>query len=124
MNEANRVAYREIRPETLLAKYNWFKDAAAALDKKQADISVYRARMKEMLESYNGKTRSGWSKEDRQQYNIWSSEHAGVKASYNTLASEYNAQMAKVQWRFCNVGTLPAGATTPLPREFREYTVD
>ena len=105
----------------MLEKYEWFKDAAAQLDKKQADITVYNGRITEMNTTYKDLARQNWPREDREQYNIWSSEVAGVKASYNTLAAEYNAQMAKFNWRFANAGDLPKGADKPLPREFKPY---
>ncbi len=120
--EAAQVAQEEFGPRAMLEKYEWFKDAAAQLEKKQADITVYDGRMKEMNETYKDLARQKWPREDREQYNVWSSEVAGVKASYNSLAAEYNAQMAKFNWRFANVGELPKGADTPLPREFKPYT--
>lgn len=43
------------------------------------------------------------------------------KPSYNSLAADYNSQMAKFNWRFANKGDLPPGATDPLPREFKPY---
>ena len=48
-------------------------------------------------------------------------EVSGITAGLNALASEYNAQMAKWNWRFTNVGQLPKGATEALPREFKPY---
>jgi hypothetical protein len=48
----------------------------------------------------------------------------GIKASYRTLAAEYNAAMAKFNYRFANAGDLPEGATEPLPREFATYAID
>lgn len=119
--EAARVAQDEFGPKAALAKYEWFKTAAAELDKKQADIKVYAGRMKALEEAYAGKSRSEWPREDREQWNVWSSEVAGVKASYNSLAAEYNAAMAKWNWRFTETGNLPAGAKEPLPREFKPY---
>lgn len=121
-SEAEDVAYDEFGPRQMLRKYEWFKDAAAQLEKKLADIAVYEKRMKEMKETYKDLPRHKWPREDREQYNVWSSELAGVKASYNGLAAEYNAQMAKFNWRFANKGTLPKGADMPLPREFKPYT--
>src|SRR3990167_6246123 len=91
--EAARVTQEEFGPRAMLEKYETYKDFA----------------------------RQKWPREDREQYNVWSSEVAGVKASYNTLAAEYNAQMAKFNWRFANVGELPKGADKPLPREFKPY---
>ena len=120
--EAAKVTQEEFGPRAMLKKYEWFKDAAAQLEKKQADIMVYDGRMTAMNETYKDLARQKWPREDREQFNVWSSEVAGVKASYNTLAAEYNAQMAKFNWRFANVGELPKGADKPLPREFKSYT--
>lgn len=119
--QAGQVAREEFGPRATLEKYEWFKNGAAQLDKKQADIGVYEGRMTAMNDTYKALTRDKWPREDREQYNVWSSEVAGVKASYNSLAAEYNAQMAKFNWRFANRGDLPQGATDPLPREFKAY---
>lgn len=121
--EAAQVAKQEFGPSAMLQKYSWFKTAAAELEKKQADIGVYGSRIKAMDGTYKDLARQKWPRDDREQYNVWVSEVAGVKASYNSLAAEYNAQMAKFNWSFANVGELPKGADTPLPREFKPYTV-
>lgn len=120
--EAEDVAYDEFGPKAMLKKYSWFKDASAELDKKLADIKIYEGRMVAMNETYKNLPRQKWPREDREQYNIWSSELAGVKASYNSLAAEYNSQMVKFNWKFANKGQLPQGATEPLPREYKPYT--
>lgn len=121
-SEAAKVTQEQFGPRALLAKYEWFKDASAQLDKKQADITVYESRMKGMDTTYKSVDRIKWPREDREQYNIWSSEVAGVKAGYNGLAADYNAQMAKFNYAFTNVGDLPKGADKLLPREYRTYT--
>jgi hypothetical protein len=118
---AGQVAQEQFSPKVLLQKYEWFKDASAQLDKKIADIGVYKGRLTSMKTSYGNQTRSQWARSDREQYNIWSSEVAGVIASYNSLAADYNSEMAKFNWRFTNVGDLPQGATVPLPREYKPY---
>lgn len=74
-----------------------------------------------MTTTYAGVPRTDWPRADLEQYNLWSSEFAGVIASYNGLAAEYNAQMSKANWAFTNVGDLPDGASEPLPREFATY---
>jgi hypothetical protein len=122
-NEGAKVAQEEFGPRAMLQKYEWFKDAAAQLEKKQADIAVYDSRLTGMKEAYTGVVKSAWPRDEREQFNIWVSELAGVKASYNSLAAEYNAQMAKFNWRFANKGDLPKGAENPLPREFKPYTM-
>lgn len=123
--EAQEVTHEEFGPRAALRKYEWFKDAAASLEKKRANIKVYETRIKQMEEDYieNGKpvSRRKWDRTDKEQFNQWHTELAGVKASYNALASEYNAAMAKINWKFAEVGQLPPGATTPLPRKFKPY---
>lgn len=119
-NNAAKVVQKEFYPDALLRKYEWFKDASAQLDKKQADIAVYDARLKSLTDAYAGTPRGRWPRDDREQFSIWMSEAAGVRASYNELAAEYNAEMAKFNWRFTNVGDVPQGGK-PLPREYRPY---
>lgn len=119
-----QVFQKEASPEALLRKYEWFKDAAAQLDRKQADIQVYETRFKKLRESYGNTPRREWNRDDRESENQWASELAGVKASYNGLAAEYNAQMAKENWRFCEIGRLPQGADKPLPREYKPYATE
>ncbi len=115
------VVSNEIDPAVLLQRYMWFKDAAAQLDKKAADIKVYEARLAALESQYAGVKRSAWPRDDRQEHAQILAELTGVKSSYNGLAAEYNAAMAKENWRFCEVGRLPQGASVPLPREFKPY---
>jgi hypothetical protein len=111
-SEAATVARQEFGPRELLRKYELFKDYHAQLEKKQADISVFEAR----IAATSGTDRFAQQNKFQAQ-----SELAGVIASYNTLAAQYNAGMAKFNYRFANVGMLPQGATEPLPREYAPY---
>ncbi len=119
--EAAVVAKEEFGPRAALKKYEWFKDTSAQLDKKKADIEVYQGRVDDLEETYKDTPRKEWAREDREQHNIWKSEVAGIKASYNLLAANYNSQMKKFNWKFANAGELPEGADEPLPREFKPY---
>ena len=121
VRNAKDTAFKELKASTLLKKYEWFKDASSQLDKKIADISVYDNKMKSISEAYPGVSRKDWARDDREQLSIWASELAGIKASYNSLSAEYNSQMSKINWRFCNIGDLPDGASTPLPRNYKPY---
>jgi hypothetical protein len=118
--EAAAVVQNEVGPSALLKKYEWFKNASAELDKKAADINVYTARSETIKNNYKDLPRNKWPKDDREQLSLWDTELAGIKASYNSVASEYNAQMAKINWAFTNVGQVPAGGQ-PLPREYKPY---
>jgi len=121
-NEAATVVHDETNPRTLLNKYSMLKTMHAELEKKQADIKVYKNRMSNMEADYNHVPRSQWPRDERQTYNQWSDEVAGVIASYNGLAAEYNSLMSQIQWRFTNVGDLPKGADVALPREYAPYS--
>ena len=121
-SEAENVAHEEFGARATVRKYEWFKDAAAQLQKKEADIQVYSARLKSMEADYEGTKRKDWDRTDKENMNQWQTELAGVRASYNGLAADYNSNMSKMNWRYANVGEVPAGAEA-LPREFRTYNI-
>lgn len=107
-------------------RYEWFKNAAASLNKLQTDIGVYETRLKTLNESYTGKPRSDWPRDDRQLHGQIMAEVAGVKAQYNALAANYNAKIEKWIWvLYPNVDSLPQGADKVLDkvlrREYKPY---
>ncbi|GFE69078.1 hypothetical protein CFPU101_16880 [Chroococcus sp. FPU101] len=112
---------QELSPQTLLIRYEWFKEASAQLDKKLSDIKITEDDLKELLQAYSNTSRSSWPSDDRTEYNQIKAELNGLKASYNQLAAEYNANMKKFNYAFTNIGDLPDGTTQPLPREFKPY---
>jgi hypothetical protein len=114
------VVQQQIDPAVLLQKYSWFKDAAAQLDARHADIDVYQNRFK-AIGGTLGTCPQGADRVTREQCLVWVQEVSGIIASYNDLAAEYNAQMAKWNYRFTNIGDMPKGADTALPREYRAY---
>lgn len=121
VKETAQVAHDEFGPKALLKKYEWFKDMAASCDKLKANIKVTKTRIDQMEQDYSGVPRNEWDRVDKQTMSQWKAEFAGIKGAYNDGASRYNAQMAKFNWRFTEVGDLPEGATEPLPREFKPY---
>lgn len=118
------VAHEEFGARELLRKYEWFKNASAALDEKRASIEIYGKRVKGLEDAYQGIPRKDWPKDERERHGQVQAEQVGIKAAFNSLAADYNAQMAKFNWRFCNAGDLPKGADVPLPREFKPYILD
>ena len=121
LSKASAVAEQQVDPALLLKRYEWFKDVLAQCDKKLADIEVYKTRLTLMDKDYENTPRKDWDRTDKEQYNLWTQEVAGVVASYNSLAAEYNSAMSKMNYRFTNIGALPKGASEPLPKEVREY---
>jgi hypothetical protein len=129
-NVANRLAddaanttVKEFAPSAMLRKYEWFKDTAAALDAKKASIEVYEARFASTKTSY-GADATKWPRDVRENLAQQLSEVAGIKASFNNLAAEYNADMVKFNWSvFERFGDAPKGAREVLPREFKPYIV-
>jgi len=124
VNQSVEIAKEEFGPRALLEKYEMFKDMHSALDRQKANIEVYESRITSMEADYANVPRNEWDRIDKQTMSVWQSEVAGVKASFNRTASEYNAAMAKFNYAFCNVGTLPQGATEPLPREYITYVTN
>lgn len=124
LNNASHTLYNEVAPSALLHKYGWFKDAAAQLTSKKSGIEVVEASIRSMLEDHKGEKKSAWPRDERETYNQKSAELIGLKMSFNGLAAEYNSQMAKINWAFCNVGQLPHGADKVLPREFAVYVTE
>lgn len=110
--DAVETAHREFKPSTLLKKYEWFKDVAAAIDKKRADIALYQSEIEDFKPE---------DKEDKAYIQQRKSELLGIIGSHNQLCAEYNAAMVKFNYAFTNVGSLPEGAETPLPREYKPY---
>lgn len=88
------------------------------LDAKQADLAVYERLLAHNTQTYGPAKQ--WPRDVRETYALRESEAAGIRASYNQLAAEYNAEMSKFNWRFTNVGDVPQGGQ-PLPREYRPY---
>ncbi len=119
--EAVDVAHEEYGARAAVRKYEWFKDTAAQLQKKMADIEVYKQRISVMEKDYEGTKRKDWDRTDKEQKNQWHNELAGVRASYNGLAAEYNSNMSKANFRYANVGDVPAGSEA-LPINFSAYT--
>ena len=121
INNGFDTAYQEFKPETLLKKYETFKDMSASLDEKVASIDVLKNQLVALNDQYKGEKRKDWARVDASQYNVLSSTISGEIISYNELASQYNSEMSKFNWRFTNAGDLPQGATKVLPREYKPY---
>jgi hypothetical protein len=102
--EAAQVAKEEFGPRASLRKYEWFKDASQVLQKKERDVAIAEAKCQALEASYAGVPRGQWPRSDREQYNVWASELAGIKASYNGLVAEYNAASSKFNWEFAKSG--------------------
>jgi len=111
--EAVSVAKEEFGARKSLKKYEWFKDAAEAIQSRANTIKVYEDNIARMKQDYKGVPRSKWDRWDKEQYNQWQMEVVGLKASYNLIVKEYNAQSKKFNWKLYE--------TSELPRTFKEY---
>lgn len=105
------TAYKEYKPETLLKKYEYFKDLSASIDKKRADIMLFESTLK------------ATDKKDSE-YNQLRSELLGIISIHNSLCADYNSQMAKFNYKFCNKGSMPESNLEPLPREIKPYITE
>ena len=120
VGSAAKILRDEISPVELNRKYEWFKDAYAVLESKRATLDGYKADRVGLDKTY-GADASKWPRDVRTDQSLLRSEARGIAASYNNLAADYNAEMAKWHTRFINVGRLPAGGNGELPREVAQY---
>lgn len=124
VGEAATVAREEFGPRELLRKYSQFKDTHAALAAQKSSIDTMQAGIDAFKADYKDVPKKDWPRDERQAYNMNRSAVSGMKLRFNSVAAQYNADMAKFNYRFCNVGTLPEGASEPLPREYVTYIVN
>lgn len=114
--DASETVYQETKVSTLLKKYQYFKDMSASIDKYRADIEMYQSEIADLKADSTTKDR-----EDKYYIQQRKSELIGIISAHNQLCSDYNSAMSKINYAFCNQGTMPATNLTPLPREFKPY---
>lgn len=98
--EGRQVIKEELGPRAMLKKYEWFKDAAAQLDKYKADIVNFQEQIDDLRADYEGVPRKDWDRVDKQTMSQYKQQRTGVLAMYNRLAAQYNAQSNKVNWQY------------------------
>ena len=121
LSKAVNVVAEQVDPQRLLREYETFKEIHAALTSRRQGIDVLQSRVSTFMQDYEGVSRKDIPRDDRNALTQMRSERAGMVLMFNDLAADYNARMAKVNFRFCNVGDLPQGVTEPLPRNYVLY---
>lgn len=117
--DALNTAKKEFAPSALLKKYEYFKQLSAAIDKKRADIAMYR---EEILSYYDDNSKPlSTDKNERFYLEQRKSELIGIISVHNQLVAEYNTRMVEFNYRFTNVGDLPYSNAEPLQREYKTY---
>lgn len=106
-SDGAKTIEKQYSPSALLKKYEYFKDLSAAIDKKRADIEMYKEQIREEI--------------DHVEKLQLKSELRGIISIHNQLCADYNSAMAKFNYRFTNKGDLPATNLEPLPREIKPY---
>jgi len=107
VGDAQDTAFEEFKASTALKKYEWFQTCSATLDEKFNTIKVYEQNIIDLDGLYVNIPRRDWDQIDKQQYNQWRAEITGIKASYNKVVKEYNAQSSKFNWQPFNHSELP-----------------
>lgn len=98
----------------LMMKYSWFKTTADLLRKQQAEIKAYESKIRTMARDYAELSRNQWPRDDQDKYNSWVERAAGLKAEYNSLATEYNSRQTSL-----GLGPADENEEEPLPRHFQ-----
>ncbi len=97
-SETATVAKEEFGARASLKKYEWFKDAAASIQKQKVNVIEYKQRIASFESDYEGVKKAEWPKDERAEYNQLKSELMGIKQIYNDTVAEYNAQSTKFNW--------------------------
>ncbi len=106
--EAATVAREQFGPRGGLAKYEWFKNANAQLQRKRVDLDAFKARMDAARKRAESGDRFAAERAD-----LTESEWIGLLSSYNGLVAEYNAASSKFNW---------APFAGDVPREVETYS--
>lgn len=114
-SEAAQVAKEELGPRALLKKYSWFKDTAQQLQAKKANIDTAETDLGAVKAEWANVPATQVPRDVRESWEQRRAELRGLKANFNQLAAEYNANVRKVNWSAMNTENLPA--------EFTEYVV-
>lgn len=111
-SDTSKVVQNEFSASAMLKKYEHFKNLGSSIQKKRADIEMYR----EELSSYDIK-----DKDDKFYYEQRKAEAIGIISIHNQLVAEYNSGMSKFNYRFANVGELPQSNLESLPKEYQSF---
>jgi len=112
--EGAEVMQTELGPKALLKKYVWFKDTAQRLQAQHANIETFEADLQATRGDYPDLSKA--PRDVRESIEQHRAEIRGLKAAFNGLAAEYNANVRKVNWRAMN--------TESLPSEFTSYVTE
>jgi hypothetical protein len=113
--DTTQTVQKEYAPSAMLKKYEYFKDLSAGIDKKRADIEMYREEIISLDSTKNT------SRDDKFYYEQRKSELIGIISIHNSLCAQYNSGMSKFNYQFANKGQLPQSNLEPLPREYKPY---
>lgn len=123
-NSAATVVHEEFDAKPLLEKYRYFKRVAAAIEAREADISLIEARTVLTRTTY-GTDATKWPRDVREVVAQDQDAEVAMKLSFNKMAAEYNAAMSDKTKAFMNIGEFPKGwpenERVPLRREYAEY---
>lgn len=97
---AAKVAQKEFSAETMLKKYEWFKNASNQIEKRSKDIQIYAIKQESMCVGQTDRLA-------REQCMMWAQEVAGIKSAHNSLVAKYNSQASKFNWAAFNADNIP-----------------
>mgnify|MGYP001599434068 FL=1 len=105
IGSAAEVVKEEFGPQAALEKYEWFIDQAEAIEKADADITLFeqrRANIEAQYTSTYGVDKTKWSSSVQVQYNrevqIARDDLLAIVSNRNNIVKDYNAQSQKFNW--------------------------
>lgn len=121
IDSASRVITKELMPEALNQKYNWFKEQASAIRAQRAKIDLMRGNMKAANARAEGRQLSRTAEE-----RLFTQEQdfQNTILAYNSMIGAYNGEMAKWHTEFANFGAMPNGWSDITPTKFPDYITE
>ncbi len=97
------VVQQEFNPQEIQRKYLWFKQSHAALDAKDQNIKNILA----MIDEVSAVPRDQRTEDDTFELRQNRTVLMGMKANFNKMASEYNANVSTWNWGYFDKGEYP-----------------
>ena len=115
------VLARSFDKSVSAAQYRNLKTMTWDLERIDRDYTECSMKVAELVKKNRGKGLSNWPANEKSEHEFFAEEVARLKEAHNSIATKYNNEMAKTNWRFTNFHYIPEGVENrPLPRAFKQ----
>lgn len=119
---AATVVVSNFDPVRMQKVYENLQTLKTDIEKYKVIALTYDDKQQSLMKLY-GANATAWPKDVRSEYADDDWAKTGALNNYNNLVSQYNGEMSKWNYAFCNIGPAPYGVQgyQPMPKGYREY---